>query len=212
MKAKQLVLGALGIGLAFSALGDTPGWYGAVMAGKSGLEQPESSTVAGRKIYDSGSQGNAAHLSVGYRWNQFIALEVAYLDLGNIERSVGWPPGIAGVCMVGNFSPCNGRVQQKIDAEAFTTSLIGTLPVNDFLEVFAKIGVANIESRTTSSQASISSHTNDSSTKIIYGLGGRYLINQHWALRLEGIRSEKTGKLSDRLSTSSYLAGVEYRF
>jgi len=212
MILRRFAIGLLGVWLPFCVISAEADWHVSVMTGKSRFELAPPSFTDSGPVYSSDYRGGAIQLSVGYRINPFLGLELGYLDFGDARRGIGWPDDIAGVCAIGVISPCNGEVRQKIKAKAYTASVIASLPVTKTLDVFAKVGIANLQSRITSRQMSITEKSSENLRNAIYGIGARYLLNEQLALKFEANRSGKMGRASDKLSVNAYTVGIEFRF
>jgi len=99
----------------------------------------------------------------GYQFNQFIAAEVGFVDLGKLKLS---GPGFDG----------------KIESTAFDLSAVGTWHFTPELAVLGRIGGYAADSK--SSGTGI---VNDSksSTGLTFGLGGQYDFNKNLGARIE---------------------------
>lgn len=85
--------------------------------------------TAASNIVDSND--NAWKLFAGYRFNPYLALEAAYIDLGRPSD---------------RFSATGSNGNYRVDISGFSPAVIGTLPLGP-VELFAKIGVYYYDSK-----------------------------------------------------------------
>src|SRR5262245_53584644 len=76
----------------------------------------------------------------GYSFNQYFAIELAYLDGGSARQSVSFlfPEG----------RPSSASLKTKVDTELLNLSVIGNLPLTESFSLFGKLGYARIETDT----------------------------------------------------------------
>jgi hypothetical protein len=137
-------------------------------------------TLEGSERFDGGSidfdeSDFAWKLFGGYRFSEYLGVELAYYDLGSPSQNFGFDGGEAGPI--------------DVDLRAELTGIAGhavvAYPLGPF-EVFGKLGVVSYEAdlevkeRLSSERFS----ADDSGTELAYGVGGKYKIDR-FALRFE---------------------------
>jgi OOP family OmpA-OmpF porin len=129
----------------------------------------------------------------GYQFNNYIGVEASYVDLGKFQ--------IGGTTSGVPFTA-------KADTNGFGLALVGTLPLNNKVAFFGKMGGFRSKSKATGSVGNIkiadSGHDNGS----LVGAGVRYNFTPQFALRVE---AERFG-LGDGDSAMFYSLGAQYRF
>ncbi|HWV14906.1 MAG TPA: porin family protein [Cellvibrio sp.] len=117
----------------------------------------------------------------GFGFNQYVALEVAYHDLGSTSS--------------GNI---NDDFYSKSDLTAFQVSVLGKLPISDVVDVYGRLGVGKLKRKTTYTETygyyipnlgyttfTDSGSESDSDNKAFFGIGASYNITESFALRTE---------------------------
>lgn len=154
--------------VALFALGVTPafadnesGFYLGVGAGQFNVEVDDLDTTdEAREAFDGDDTTYKAF--GGWRFNRFIGVELAYMDLGKPEDTIE-----------------NVRVETEIDG--FTPYVIGTLPLGP-VELFAKVGYYFYDVKINGqSLASV----DDSGEDLVYGAGVGLTLFEHLHARLE---------------------------
>ena len=120
---------------------------------------------------------------VGYRFNEYFALEGGYADFGKAAGTATGPyvPGFP-------FTPSNsGTVHSEMKANGITFDAILGFPLTERFLVFGKIGA--IAAHGTSSFVNMGTISNSSgaasgnSTEPSYGFGVAYTLTNNWAIR-----------------------------
>lgn len=145
---------------ALSALIASPAFAGEVYVG----------VYAGQNKIDSSTVKESTSFGVlgGYAYNENIAAEVAYTDLGSAERTIA---------------------ASKITGNVKSIAAIGSLPLNNDFSLFAKLGYA----QSTIDVPGISETKSD----LTYGVGAQYNASNSVGIRL-GYDSFKTGTTSTK--------------
>ncbi len=108
-------------------------------------------------------------LGGGYRFNPYLALSGAYHDLGNNRAATDCPPPV--LCLI--------ESSDKIDLTGLSLSAIGSWPVSNSFELFAKLGVMRWD-------ANFSRFSNDKNgTDLLYGAGIGVSPAPAWRVRLQ---------------------------
>jgi OOP family OmpA-OmpF porin len=111
-------------------------------------------------------------LGAGYVFNPNISLETAYRDFGSHNGETDCPPDFT--CLI-------IPVSAQADVTSFSTSLIGSLPITDRLDVYGKVGFATWKV----TFKDISSAFDASGEELLYGAGLRWSIDDHWKVFAE---------------------------
>jgi OOP family OmpA-OmpF porin len=114
----------------------------------------------------------------GYRANQYFAAELEYIDGGKPED--------------GGF---------EIDISGFNLSALGSWPITEQFDVFAKLGVLFWD-------AEARGFGDESGEDFSYGLGVDFKFGENWAIRGEYQRFE----IEDTDTADLFSAGVFFRF
>jgi len=160
-------------------------------------------------------------LYAGYKFNDYIGLEVLYAQLGSFEREAR----LSGA--VGLFSPASLKEDTEVDG--YGVSLVGAYPFTPEFSVFAKAGVFSWETDT-SGDLGIQTGTicaificapiareksysiDDSGTDPMYGLGAVF-SGGGWGLRIEWERFTGLGHGFDSETDMDLITlGLQYQF
>ncbi|MGA9851791.1 MAG: outer membrane beta-barrel protein [Gammaproteobacteria bacterium] len=141
MKRKWYLLGFLFqsvIGLPLAAIAAPNGWYGTFTAGVSsyGNSQNDEKNIESQLAH-YGIQSVASvndnpaglGLGVGYRFNDYFALEGNYMDLGTATATINVT------------SPPIFTIKEDIRAKGETLDFLGFIPVSQSVQLFGKLGV-----------------------------------------------------------------------
>jgi OOP family OmpA-OmpF porin len=155
-------------------------------------------TVAFNSTRDEDSFGWKAF--AGWRFNQYLALEAGYVDLGraNVQYTV---PGLTG------------QADLKVTDHAWTVAGVGTFPVGYNISLLGKLGVALHYTKTSANVsvpgASAGASESDHRAGFLWGLGAAYDFNPNIGVRVEyenfgtAGESENTGRMSTSLVSGS---------
>ena len=106
----------------------------------------------------------------GYRFTDNIALEAAWVDLGDFSDNVYYPsPGITA--------------KTSIDINGLAVSGVGSLPVGESAAVFGKLGIWSWDSD--SSVPALGVSPDDDGTDVMFGIGGSYSFTNAFSVRAE---------------------------
>jgi OOP family OmpA-OmpF porin len=116
-------------------------------------------------------------LQLGYKVNEYFAIEGGYVDLGKVSGSPLLDTDL------GTF-PAN----VSFGADAWNLDAVGIIPLSDAFSLFGKVGVA-----VSSADASISvpavpgasGSISENKTGLNYGVGVNWDVSSDWALRAE---------------------------
>lgn len=145
-------------------------------------------TVTGKDEKDTGWK-----VFGGYQFNKYIGAEASYVDLGKFSAN-GTARGL----------PFSVRVK----TDGFGLALVGTLPLNDNIAFFGKVGGVRTKSKSTGSVTNAILSDNDHHNGSLVGVGIRYNFRSQVAIRLEAERFA----LGDGDSAIFYSLGAQYTF
>ncbi len=126
---------------------------------------------------------NAFGIGAGFKLNSTFALELAWRDFGEITGREG------------EYYDANNywRENYSFSSNSFQASLLGSLPLNDALSVYGRVGLASIdyelgvkyEERSDGVFYRDSDGVTKTKTKTLFGLGLDYRISQAFSLRID---------------------------
>jgi len=128
----------------------------------------------------------------GYQFNQNLAVELAYVDLGKVTYS-----GMFGALFV-----TGGTVKTS----GFNASVVGTWPLNPSFSLFAKAGLFAWDAKARDVTGGVPFSGSDDGADLSLGFGGAYSLTKNFSLRAEWEQFEAVDKIS-LLSI-----GVAYKF
>jgi len=108
----------------------------------------------------------------GYHFNPYVGVEAGYSIIGDATTNTSY----------GGFASSS----ETLKASSLQVSAVGTLPLNDKFNLFAKLGAANTKlDYTWTSTGIIPSSGSGSGTKtnLLIGIGAQYNINKHFGIR-----------------------------
>ena len=143
---------------------------------------------------DLSKTDTARALGLGYALSKTFAFEVAYRDFGSV---ISYNILLSG--------------SAHVDEHAINASVITKYPINDAVDIFGRLGAAKLtiddEYRSSPSPEDNYS-TSTSGTKVFYGVGATYSIDNHFGLRAEYNRYAEF----QNLTTSTLTFGAVYSF
>jgi len=135
----------------------------------------------------------------GYRIMKYLAVEGAYTDFGEFTAN----------SII--TAPSAGIVNSKVEAEAWTVSALGILPLGDKFSLFARLGVNfwNVDGTVTGTGSGgvASESVSDDGTDWVYGVGAAYNLTKNLSVRGEWERYDFDDGDVDLLS-----AGISLNF
>lgn len=207
MRRRSVWLPLAALAIAPAASADDSGPYLAAAVGlantpdDSVLTPSDVPVLTGRTDDNDTSWGLAA----GYRFNRHIAIELGYLDLGEITSEVTDATGST-----------DARAAVGFSAEGVTLALIGTFPIGKW-EPYLKAGVfsahAVLEFSGSFSGANFDARIAHDDQDGLYGVGVKYAVSEHLQIYLDSTYFHEVGEpdtgQSDYLNTS---VGASWRF
>lgn len=144
---KKINLIAAAVLMATASLSHAAGFYAAGSVGLAQLDDIDS---------DSFDSSTSFSVSGGYDINEMFAVEVAYLDFGETETS-----GVED----------NVNYNATVDVTGVNLTVIGTYPVHEKVDLFAKMGVLVWDADVTVTEDGYSGTISDSGNDFSYGVG-----------------------------------------
>jgi hypothetical protein len=183
-----------------------PGFYLGVSGGESTYDAFEKSELDAAIVGALRSSGlivtsnsstfedsdTSLALFAGYHFNQYIAVEAGYVDLGASEYR--------STVAVRSFNPPASAVAAtSVDVEStgFTVAGLGSLPIGSMFELHGRLGL--FFAQTDLSVATRVATSTDSGTETFDSIGGFYSLGaglnlgEHWTLSLDWTRYDNVG-------------------
>jgi opacity protein-like surface antigen len=199
---KSLVMAAA-VGVAcISPLAEAAGWYAGVSVGQSrtsrDLVNNRESTIVNatdlRTEFDA--KDNAWKIGGGFRFNEVLAVELNYADLG--KHSIV-------TTMLAGDAPAFAAIAIERKISGFGADLVVTAPVAPRFTVYGRVGAfrTNLEASaalagnivfTNGDSSDSTRSTKQHETVLRYGFGGQWDLWPNGGLHLEWERYNKVGK------------------
>ena len=145
----------------------------------------------GSESAESEDKASAFKLFGGYSFNEYIAVELSYIDMGEVDAN----SSSSGTFFdsAGNPIAVDGELfaSARASVDAFTLDANLSYPIASFAALFVKAGVytadADLESSAGSSFSteSINESGTDSSTGLHFGIGANFWVTDAIGLRAE---------------------------
>ena len=186
---RQLLLASVLSALTLPAMAD--GFYILGDIGESKLEYPAWDE------YILDKSDTAYSFGVGFDLNEFAAIELAYRDFGS-----GQDRGTA-TDELGDYDWTD-----TLSASAFQASIVGKIPLSDSVNIFGRLGFANIEVDYDTNEGGHLRGETNSETKGLFGIGASYNVTPEFGLRAEYSQYAEW----DDLKLSAFTVGATYHF
>jgi OOP family OmpA-OmpF porin len=207
MKLRMVLFGALSVATASAHAGD---WYGLGLVTGSSASLDKSTTdqaltAAGAAGLSSSTNDSTTkwRLQLGYKFNDYLAVEGGYIDLGKSEYSASY---------------AGGKASGSVEAAGPNLDALLMLPLGEDLSLFGELGVvdAKVKSKLSASGAGAAAADKYDNTKArpLYGLGAIYSFSDHTAMRASYERVTSLGD-SNRIGSMDvdmYSVGLSYTF
>jgi len=186
---------ALAAGPAFAQYSYPPGtspWYigAGVGQGHLGVSGTDLTGLDNAQVDD---KQTTYTIRTGWRFTPYMALELGYYDLGKYAfhgSPVGLPVDIDG----------------EARAKSVGLSLVGTVPLNMWWDVYGRIGYARSELKVNASANLVGPvNIKDKQNEATYGIGGRWKVGRGWGVFVEWMKN-------DKIEVDSYLVGMDVNF
>lgn len=192
---KQILLACVLGAVTLPAMADNFYVFGDVGQGKMEIDGDDDYTLS--------KTSTSFSLGAGYNINKFVAVEVAYRDLGEVKDRGVYFDGVDDY-----------TYSSKLSATALQASVVGKLPISDDFNVFGRLGLASLDAdyRGTASYADGNNPAPDTSseskTRALVGVGASYALTPQLALRAEYNQYAKW----DDTKLSALTVGAVYNF
>lgn len=140
------------------------------------------------------SDDNAVRVSLGYQFNRMFGLEVGYSSFGTV------------------FESNNNAGVISQDANAWTLSAIGTVPIGDRFGIYGRAGVARFDNESNSTVQGVPID-DDNETKPYFGAGVKVGLTGNFALRAEYQRYKDLANIGGiKDDVDAWSGGVVFTF
>lgn len=158
----------------------------------------ESKIEVSVEDYSTSKTDSALSIGAGYNFNDTLALEFAYRDLGSITNH--------------DTDYSTYDYSDELSVTALQVSLVAKKPLNDAVDVYGRIGFGRLNSdyQYTAVDSYGADHYSysQSKNKALFGIGASYAINQQLSFRAEYSRFSKW----DGAILSTLTLGAKYNF
>ena len=144
---------------------------------------------SGSESAESEDKASAFKLFGGYSFNEYIAVELSYIDMGEVDAN----SSSSGTFFDAADNPVDGDLfaTARASVDAFTLDANLSYPVASFAALFVKAGVYAADAELESSAGgsitteSINESRTDSSTGLHFGIGANFWVTDAIGLRAE---------------------------
>lgn len=156
---------ALGLEAHAQSPAGTTGFYGGLGAGRTDIDIGTAGIAGSTDKNDT-----AWKIFGGYQFNQNLAVEGGYVDLGkaSVVGTQGGAPASA-----------------TLDAQVWQAAAVGSLPLNPQIALTGKLGLAYADTDTSGSIGGAAFGGSDSKVAPTYGFGLRYDVTKTFGIRGE---------------------------
>lgn len=118
------------------------------------------------KVAGFEADGVAIKFFGGYAFNQYFALEAAYIDAGTLKDTVD-------------------GLDVSVDNDGFVVAALGKLPLTDAFSLFAKLGYTFYDQKVIARRGDVSVSEKSSGDDLLYGVGANLRLGRRLELRAE---------------------------
>lgn len=144
---------------------------------------------------------HGARIFGGYQFNDHFAVEIGYVDFGDIDSS----------SQITTSNP--GTIWSQLEISGFSAALKADYPVNEKLAVFGKAGLFSWDAEVTSTArlmlGSASANVRDDGNDFTFGIGASYDLTEQFSLRLDWDRYNLGGDAD--VNVNLFSVGVQFR-
>ena len=156
----------------------------------------------GSPAVSSNSSGSGAQwrLQLGYQFNDTFSIEGGYIDFGKAKYSANYG---------------SGNAQGTLKAGGVDVAGLVSLPLNDQLSVFGKLGLAAAQVKSSLSTDTLGNFDSKKTmVRPLVGIGAVYKLNASWDLRgdLDSVRDLGKNDTTGKMSTTMFSLGTVYHF
>ena len=205
----KLSLIALAVLASSFAIADDSGWYAGANVGRSSATIDNARITSG--LLGSGfssatitddDRSTGYKIFGGYQYNNYLAVEAGYFDLGNFGFNATTVPA--------------GTLNGKIKLKGLNMDLVGTLPITEKFSVLGRIGVnyahANDSFVGTGAVNVLDPNPSKRDTNLKVGLGLQYAFTPALAMRAEVERYRINDAVGNKGDIDLVSLGLIYRF
>ena len=162
-----------------------------------------SDPITGAPASEFQNFGFAWNADLGLQFSKYLAVEAGYISFGQSSANTTY-----------NSVPLDA----KDSFAGFDVLLKGILPISNKFNLFAKLGTADMNNKSSASIIDYRSFTETGTTWTpLVGIGTSYAINQYISLNLEDMYSVKTtyhvnNSSVDMPGLNAILAGVNFKY
>lgn len=214
----------LAIGVSATAAAEVPGPYVVAFGGESSIDIIKQSradaTIVellgenGLDVVDGTSSLDDSDiyfgLALGYKVNDYFAVELAYVDLGATSYR-------ASVTVNDGEIVTDAVVDAEVSAKGPVGSLLGIWPVHENFTPFLRFGLSLLDTSakiSTDFDGGASDHASTTRSNVVFGVGLDWLFAEHFGLRAEWDRYFDVGSadLTGEGDIDTYSLGLRYEF
>ena len=190
MNMKNLALAALTAASLLASAAQAQPYLG-LSLGQSKLDESITEGLITSGTVDS--KDTAFKLFGGYQFHRHVAIELAYVNLGEASYS-------------GDFlgTPVTGG---SVKASGFNVAGVGILPLTEEFSLFAKLGLFAWEAKASDTTGGVPFSATADGADVSFGLGASYAFTRQFSVRAEWERFKLESADADLISV-----GVLYRF
>lgn len=145
-------------------------------------------------VINCSSDDDAVRLSLGYQFTPMIGVEAGYSSFGTV------------------FDSNNNSVAANQEANAWTLSVLGTVPVGERFGIYGRAGAARFDNDTTGTVQGVPV-SSDNRTKPYFGAGVKFGLTDNFALRAEYQRYKDLADIGGiRDDVDAWSGGVVFSF
>lgn len=147
-------------------------------------------------VVNCSSDDTAARVSLGWQFTPMVGLEAGYSSFGTV------------------FESRNNTFSASQDANAWTLSVLGTLPIADRFGLYGRVGAARFDNDTSGTGLVQGVPvSNDNRTKPYFGAGLKFGLTDNVALRAEYQRYKDLANIGGvRDDVDAWSGGVVFTF
>jgi len=179
---KRLTLTALAAALGFGAAGNAPAANGLYVGAGVGQASYDVCGDLGAGLTSCDDEDTGWKVFGGYDFSENLAVEAAWVDLGEVSASVA-----------------GGTATAEVDGIAVNLKL--TQPLNEAFGIFGKVGFISWDAE----GGGVASGVDDDGNDLTYGLGAEYMFSSQVGVRGEWERFDIDDEDADLLSISAVL-------
>jgi len=191
MKTKTLALAAFASASLLLAAGAHAQPYIGLSIGQTDFDQSITEGLITSGTVDNKDSG--LKIYGGYQFNPNLALELAYVNLGEVSYS-------------GTFfaTPVTGG---KVKASGLNFSGVGILPLGDEFALFAKLGLFAWDAKASDTTGGVPFSATADGADVSFGLGASYAFTKNFSVRAVSVLIKL-----DTADASLLSLGVQYKF